>query len=317
MNFEDETILYQDRAEVCVRAGCYEEAISLYRKLLEMHPGRESYLLALAWTYLDSDRMAAAIECFEILLEKELERNVFSGFAFDELVRIFKSEKRFDRLVEICERVAAAQPDDVALLVDLGNAYLRSGKADRAAGVFRRMIALEPDAPAHYCHLGNALLASGDLDGAEQAYERAVEIDPADAGTFFNRLAEEFIKGGQQERAKRALRTCIKLFPDETLYRLRLGDVLILEGKLDEATAAYGAVIAMRGDSAGMYYNRWGNSLAGSHHHQEAVAAFRQAIEMEPGNPFYYHRLAASYLALGETDRAADALARVGTLKKR
>ena len=317
MTVEEETILYQDRAEACVRAGRYEEAISLYRKLLEMHPGRESYFLALAWAYLDSGSTPAAIECFENLLERELARNVFSGFAFDELVRIFKSERRFDRLVEICKRLAAAQPDDVVLLVDLGDAYLRAGMADRAAGVFRQMIALEPDAPAHYCHLGNALLASGDLDGAEQSYERAAQIDPAAAGTFFNRLAEEFIKGAQLGRAERALRQCLTLFPKETLYRLRLGDILILEGKLNEAAAAYGSVIATCGASAGLYYNRWGNSLAGSHHHEEAVAAFRQAIEREPDNPFYYHRLAASYLALGETDRAAEARAEAGALKKR
>ena len=316
MNIKEETILYQDRAEECVRTGRYEEAISLYLKLLEMHPGRESYLLALAWTYLDSGSMTAATECFENLLERELARNVFSGFAFDELVRIFKSERRFDRLVEICERVAQAQPDDVALLVDLGDAYLRAGKADRAAVVFRRMIALEPDAPDQYCHLGKALMALGDLDGAEQAYEQAAQIDPADIGIFFNRLAEEFLKWNQQERAERALRKCIALSPDETLYRLRLGDVLILEGKLDEAAAVYGAVIASQGDSAGIYYNRWGNTLAGSHHHHEAVAAFRQAIEREPDNPFYHHRLAASYLALGETDHAADVLARAGNLKK-
>ncbi|MBN1613428.1 MAG: tetratricopeptide repeat protein [Deltaproteobacteria bacterium] len=316
MNVDEETGLYQDRAEWYFQAGRYAEAIILYRKLMEMHPDRESYILALAWAYLDNGQRPEAIECFESLLEREMARNVYSGFAFDELVRIYKSERRFDRLIEICERIAKAQPDDVALLIDLGDAYLRAGNPYRAAVVFRRMIALEPDAPVYHCLLGNALLASGDFDGAEQAYERAAEIDPADTAALLDRMAGEFLTAGEYERAERALRKCLALVPDDVLYRLRLGDVMILEGKIDAATAIYETVIATQGASAGIYYNRLGNTLAKAHRHPEAIAAFRKAIEREPENPFYHRHLAASYLAIGKTDQAEEALAKAGTDKK-
>ncbi len=69
----------------------YEDAAELYKRLVEMHPGEDSFLLLLAWAYHDSGRLDTAIGCFELLFSSELKRNVFTGFAFDELVRMKNS----------------------------------------------------------------------------------------------------------------------------------------------------------------------------------------------------------------------------------
>jgi len=90
-----------DLAESLFRRGEYQEAISLLEKIRKSSPEEESVILLLAWAYYDSGDTRKAEKCLNILLEKELKRRVFTGFAFDELVRIYKQEKNFKKLVKI------------------------------------------------------------------------------------------------------------------------------------------------------------------------------------------------------------------------
>jgi hypothetical protein len=128
-------------AEECLRAGDYQTAIDSYRTLVADYPDEESLLLALAWAYYDAGRQDQAIRCFEQLFHQELSRNIFTGFAYDELVRILRTSRQYDRLVDVCTRAVAAWPDDIALLKELGTAYLQAGMTRKAKVVCRRAIA--------------------------------------------------------------------------------------------------------------------------------------------------------------------------------
>ncbi|MGO9136412.1 MAG: tetratricopeptide repeat protein [Syntrophales bacterium] len=302
-------------ADEFMKAKRYDDAILLYKKLVEMHPGEDSFLLLLAWAYHDSGRLDDAIVCFERLLSVELERKVFTGFAFDELVRIFKERGDYERLLDICERAAAAQPDDIALLNDLGDAYLKVGKAGESVRVFRKMAEMEPDASATYCRLGDALVQAGDLDDAEAAYRRAVEIDPSEAGNFYNRLANVYCNEGHDEKAESAFRKCIEFGFDNPMYHCGLGDVLVKRGKIDDAQRVYEEVVDLHRASAGAYYNRFGNTLARGKHHGQAIEAFKKAIAADPRNPFYYVHLADSYAALGLSDAAEETYRQAESLR--
>ena len=302
-------------ADEFMKAKRYDDASLLYQKLVEMHPGEDSFLLSLAWAYHDSGRQGDAIVCFERLLSVELERKVFTGFAFDELVRIFKERGDYERLLDICERTVAAQPDDIALLNDLGDAYLKAGKANESVRVFRKMVEMEPDASATYCSLGNALVHAGDFDGAEAAYRRAVEIDPSEAGPFYNRLANIYCNEGHDERAERAFRKCLEFRFDNPMYHCGLGDVLVKRGKIDDAHGVYEKAVDLHRTSAGAYYNRFGNTLARGNHHSQAIEAFKKAIAADPRNPFYYVHLADSYAALGLSDAAERTYRQAESLK--
>ncbi|MEA1970727.1 MAG: tetratricopeptide repeat protein, partial [Thermodesulfobacteriota bacterium] len=101
---------FYDLADQRMRDGRYEEAIELYHRLEEINPEDDSIVMSLAWAYRDSGRLSDAVLCLERLLEKELKRKIFTGFAFDELVKIYRNEGNYKRLVVICEAAVAAQP---------------------------------------------------------------------------------------------------------------------------------------------------------------------------------------------------------------
>ena len=174
----------------------------------------------------------------------------------------------------------------------------RGRKKRRGIAGFEKLTALEPDVPEHWCALGNARLAAGDPGEAEAAYLRAAELDPADAAAFFSRLADGCLRAGYPEQAQATLVRCLALSPDEPLYRMALGDVLIRLGKPDAAADAYARAAALDPAAAGGCWNRLGNRLA---QRRASISRrrrpFAKAVAAEPDNPRYLLRLAASYAA--------------------
>ncbi len=298
-----------------MKAGRFAEAVLIYRRLVRTSPEEDSHLLALAWALHDSGENDEAVVCFEQLFRKELARGLFTGFAYDELVRIYREKNNGEALISVCERASAAQPEDVGILQTLGESYLSTERAAEAVGVFEKLTEREPDAPGYWCSLGDARLAEGNPDRAETAYRRAMKIDPAATAVFLNRLAEGLLRSGFPERARKAWKKSLKACPDEPLAWAGIGDCLLRLGNPDAAAEAYGRAAELRPVSAAAFWNRLGRNLSREGLHSRAAEAFIKAVAAEPGNPLHALRLAQSYAADGRNGLAAEALRRVEELQ--
>ncbi len=317
MDDDTEPLADRDLADTLVRMERYAEAIPLYRKLVATFPEEESHLLALAWALHDSGNPVEAAACFERLFRKELTRNLATGFAYDELVRIYREGKNREGLISVCERAAAVQPEDTGLLKTLGDAYLAAERAADAQRVFEKLTAFEPDAPENWCALGNARLTAGYPGDAEAAYFRAAEIAPAEASTFFGRLADGLLRAGYPEKAQVAIERCLALNPDETLYLMDLGEILIRRGKPVAAADAYARAASLDPAAAGGTWYRLATLLTKEGFHPLATEAFAKAVAADPENTRYLLGLAASYAARGLADLAGTILHRMDTLSGR
>jgi tetratricopeptide (TPR) repeat protein len=311
---EDPILSNRNRADGLMKSGRPGEAVPIYRELVKARPDEDSHLLALAWALHDCGATAEAAACFEDLFRKELARKLFSGFAYDELVRIYREENNGESLISVCERAAAAQPEDIGILQTLGEAYLSAGRAAEAVRMFEKLAESEPDAPERRCLLGDALLAMGDPVRAEVEYNRAVEIDPAAQTTFLSRLADGLLHSGNASMAKAVWERCLTLHPNEPLFRMGLGDCLIDLGEPAAAAEAYRQGADLHPAAAGDCWHRLGNLLTKKGLHSDAVEAFTKAIFFEPGNPLYLMRLAASHAAQGQNDLAMATLRRMEAL---
>jgi tetratricopeptide (TPR) repeat protein len=271
-----------------------------------MNPNDESLIMSMAWTYRDSGDTENAITCLESLLEKELARDIFTGFAYDELVKILREKGESDKLIEICEKVVNAQPCDCAFIATLGESYLRGGKVQNAVDVFERITRMEPDSVVYWCFLGNALIAAADFVRAEEAYEKACALDPDEAGSIYFRMADAYLKNGCYQRAEEALCRSIDADCEKPLNHCSLGDIYIKERKLVEAHVSYRRAIEIDPASRAVYLNRLGNALTKEGFNAEAADAFEEAIEEEPDNPFYYLGLFKACEKGGFDDRARE-----------
>lgn len=313
---KEQTLPDRNLADALIRMGRHTEAVALYRKLSEIFPEEESHLLALAWALHDSGRPQEAAGCLERLFRRELSRKLFTGFAYDELVRIYREGRNWEAMISVCGRASAAQPEDIGLLKTLGDAYLMADKAGDALHVFETLISLEPEAAEHWCALGATRLALGSIEEAEAAYDRAAEIDPSDAPVFFSRLADGLLRAGHPENAQAAVERCLALKPDDPHYLMDLGDILIYRGKPDAAADAYARAALLIPASAGACWCRLGDLLAKKGFPALATEAVAKAVAAEPENPRYLLRLAASYDVRGLIDLAGATLRRVENLTK-
>jgi tetratricopeptide (TPR) repeat protein len=315
MTAYDPILTERNRADDLMKSGRAAEAVPIYRKLADERPDEESHLLGLAWALHDSGQTEEAAACFERLFEKELGRKLFTGFAYDELVRIYREGKNGEALVSVCERAAEAQPDDIGLLRTLGEAYLAAGRGAEAARLFERLAGIEPDAPEHWCSLGEAWLAAGDPDRAEAAYDKAGAVDPEAGALFFSRLAEGLLRAGHPEGAKVSWGRSLALHPADPFCWMGIGDCQIRLGRPDAAAEAYGRAADLKPASAGGCWHRLGNRLAAEGLHFHAATAFTKAVSAEPENPRYHLRLASALAAQGLNDLAEAALYRAKALQ--
>ncbi len=305
-----------EQAENYLKINRYTEAISLLREINESCPEDESALLMLAWAYYDSGDVTRALDCFHNLFEMELQRKVFTGFAYDELVRIYKQEKKYDDLVKMCEKAVAAQNQDKYLLAELGNAYLQAGRAREACAVYEKMIKMEEDDTELYCLWGEALFAAGLFAESEEAYARCVQIDPEQESHYYFKLAALFQQARKDDEAVRVIKKCIAINQDNPLYHCFYGDCLISLGRIEEACGVYDqAVQCGGGTAAAVYYNRLGNSLIKAGCFVEAAEYFRKALDKE-NNKVYYKGLIAAYRAMGNEDEAQKIIHELSKIEK-
>jgi tetratricopeptide (TPR) repeat protein len=309
MTEQNDTEQYESMAQLYMKEKRYPEAIAVYRQLIQMKPDMDSFVLCMAWALKDNGQVDEAVAQFEKLFQKELIRKVFTGFAYDELVRLFRETKQHERLVEICERAVAVQPRDFALLYTLGDAYLRAGQAEEARKIFQKLLDEEPDSSQYHTAMGNALIADGRFEEAEASYRRAIENDfPGKEGIFMDKMGHAYLQAGAIDRAESAFRRAVEAAGGDPIYRCDLGDALVILGRLEEAFQSYAEAVRVNPSHEGTYYNRLGNRLIKENRAPEAIDAFRRASAADPSNAFYKLSLAEALNSCGRTEKAKEIL---------
>ena len=94
-----------------------------------------------------------------------------------------------DRAILDAEKDAADQPDDVAVQIKLGSAYLYHGWYDQAIAIYEEVLAKAPDNAEAWNYLGLANLRKGRADRARKDFEHAIAADPAYAEGHYNLAA--------------------------------------------------------------------------------------------------------------------------------
>ena len=72
-----------DLAENLLKQRKYKKAITVLKDLHKNYPDEESILFMLSMVYYDNGDTKQAEKYLNVLLERELKRKVFTGFAFD------------------------------------------------------------------------------------------------------------------------------------------------------------------------------------------------------------------------------------------
>ncbi|MCM3872756.1 MAG: tetratricopeptide repeat protein [Pyrinomonadaceae bacterium] len=169
--------------------------------------------------------------------------------ATHKLARVLLSQNQVDECITFIESVKQSQPRSAGLLVVLGDAYLRKGKADQAEENY--LLALTEQSENADAILGLARITHGKGDNktATLYLFRAREL-VGNSPDLLYRFALVAVKLELLEEAKSALERAINLKPNEPAYLLALGALWIRRPDFLAAEQAFRRAIQLRPDSA-------------------------------------------------------------------
>jgi tetratricopeptide (TPR) repeat protein len=206
------------------------------------------------------------------------------------------------------------EPRNADAFRELATAYDSMGKPDKAEATYKRAIHLAPDNWSSIKQLGVFYFNKGRLAEAEPYLREVVRLTPDSAKAYSN-LGGLYTRMGRRTDAEQQLEKSVAIEP--TAYGCsNLGVLYYLEGRYADAAVQYEKATELNPTESRLWSNladayRWVPALAA-----KAPDAFRHAIELSqkeisvnPRDAQLRARLATSYAAIGERDKAAEAIA--------
>ncbi len=199
-----------------------------------------------------------------------------------------------------CQVALQADPENPELLHRLGRLMGQLGQQDLELALVGQAIARAPAVPSYHADLGDALLRAGHVADARAAFEQSLSIDP-DGGTAAAGLADVLLDMGDVAGAGALVAAGIGDCPRRGRVLARLA---ILDGRTAEAVdLLVGYLQTASMDATACFY--LGVALQGEDMLEPAVAAYRQAVGLDPDLFEAHANLATVLTALG---RPAEAL---------
>jgi cytochrome c-type biogenesis protein CcmH/NrfG len=139
--------------------------------------------------------------------------------------------------IALLETKRAEDPGDVAVLLDLGNAYFMAQRLTQAEQTYSRALDLEPDSAMAQVGLAMVWHAQGDSKRAEQALRAVIEQHPDDQDAHYS-LAIVYFSSGRIDDAKAQWQTAAGIDPTSTTGRRSQSFVDLLEDQQSSAPEA-------------------------------------------------------------------------------
>jgi tetratricopeptide (TPR) repeat protein len=229
-----------------------------------------------------------------------------------EVGRMFESRGQPGQAASAYEQAAGLDPTWAAPRVAMLRLQLQQGDTDATLAGLRALPGeMRATGPAELL-LGQVLLATGDAAGARDALDSAVAALPglAEAHAALGDAADAL---GEPTLAAEAYGRAVELDPGHLEYRLRYAALLSDAGRLQDALAELVEVTARpegHEPDTLMELGRVYRSLEPPRV-EEAVAAYEEALKLDPGNGDAALGVAESYRAGKQWERAISAYERV------
>lgn len=186
-------------------------------------------------------------------------------------------------------RALALESDNLIALSNLATLLVDRGGTAEAIELYERAVDINPKFVFGWFNLGAAYQKLGRIADAEQAWRKAAALEPGMAAAWGNLAGIAAQRGDLSEAV--ALAEKAEATGGGAAAAVTLAQALEGAGRLDEAVAAYRRAIAVEPRSTSLL-NNLGSLLERIGRLAEAAATFRRALELEPGSPVLAFNLA-------------------------
>lgn len=158
-------------------------------------------------------------------------------------------EGHFDEAIADLRDMAAHEPDNFAVQLELGHALDQQGKSEEAVPFLRAAVKEAPDSVMAHLALGNALAVTNQFDAALREMQAAVILQPSSANLHFL-VAKLRTRMQQMPEATAEYKKTLELDPNHFEAHLIYGQLLFEQGQPDAAIAQLIRAVKLKPDSA-------------------------------------------------------------------
>ncbi len=321
--------LYFSFGNSCFKKGLLSEALSHYRKVLELNeqlisknPKTSSlnttvkegisnikfkeYLVYynIGVTYLNMGKVDFALENFE----KSLKINPSFDSAKEGVGRVLVQNGKNSQAVKYYEEILEKDGSNYTVGLLLGKLFVELNNADRAQECFEQCIKNKSDKPEAYTELGRLFMSQKKYSNAAKLYKKYIAIKEDDFNGHYN-LAGCYYQTQEYKKAISEYQKAIML--NSKSYNSLFNMALIYEEtkEFDKAAECYENAISIKQDFVDAY-NNLGILYSKQQRQFEALAAYSKGIKASPGNFRLYYNMGVVLFELRRFEDAVDSFNR-------
>lgn len=303
--------------------GELASAVESYEKALELRPDTLATLLRLGDALIEIDRASDARARFDRVRELDAE----NAAAYYGLGRIAGFDNDFGAAIGHFEKVLELQPQATVIHYLLGQAYRKLGQLDLArehlqkrgqvevtiddplgdqvarlakGTAFEIVLSLAESADNFTDEefLGFALSHFGDVRGSIEQLKQGLNLkkdadaSPRDQSRIHYVLGGLLVNDGRDEEAAEQFEQALKLAPELSDARVKLGNIQARSGNLEQALATYDSVISNQAENPSLLLKR-ASVLMALERDDEARRDLESLLNLSPDSSEIRVRLAS------------------------
>jgi superkiller protein 3 len=301
-------------ADIYQQLGAITQAQEELKGIVALQPQSAEALIALANTHLATDEWRDAEKLYRKVTTSSTQRaEGFAGLA----VALYHQQKYNEAIVPARKslHLNANNPDYHLTLgicyLELAESYpnpgLQSTAIERAIGHFRQTLRAWPSNGDVYFRIARCYSALGQTREALRWLKRSAELAPQRTDIAIM-LAQRYKRAGNLEAARPLAAELIAAHPENAALQSLWGELLMSSTAPDalaQMLQACRKATSLEPDNA-MYWQQLGTACLQMNRDAEAETAFRQAIKLDPKEPFPYQQMASLATRHGKTKDAAQ-----------
>ncbi|MFQ5824157.1 MAG: tetratricopeptide repeat protein [bacterium] len=225
------------------------------------------------------------------------------------LAFIYQKTNVLGKALAIYKNLLEKSPDDLDLLLSIGNLYYRQQKFEQVVDILKKALEIKPNHNDALAKLALSYDVLGNTKEATEAFQRAVEANPLDKDLIFL-FGVHHYKLKNYKQAIQLFEQVLELNPDDFEATLNIGNIYL---SIAENERQKLSKINFNNNYSPEEILQIKNSAILNY--KKAIPYLERALEMQPNHPNLWRNLGVAYINSGEKEKGEQALLKSEELK--